>query len=74
MLFHDAYDTIRRASTLIDTPGTPTGPVQAKRLPLDAANIAREQLEAELAAMRASASWRLTAPLRRFKALLRRGP
>jgi hypothetical protein len=67
VLFHDGYETLRRAPQLIDGNGATTESVTTARLPLDAANIARVQLERELAAVQASASWRITAPLRRLK-------
>jgi Methyltransferase domain len=65
ILYHDAYETMLRGARMIDGEA-PTAPA-APRLPLDAANIEREHLRRELATMRSSWTWRLTAPLRSIK-------
>jgi Methyltransferase domain len=70
ILFWDSYETMRRTGPQVDRDAPRVR--AAPRLPLDAANIERENLRRELAAMRSSWSWRLTAPLRALKRRIQR--
>lgn len=74
----DALDRLRDAmreqfDTLRLSIATRDEALDQARIRLDEMSKAREQLAAELAAFRASTSWKLTAPLRAFARLLGRG-
>jgi hypothetical protein len=66
ILFHDGHDALGRGAALVAATSAPTS--GAARLPLDAEHVGREQLRRELEAIKSSASWRITAPLRWAKA------
>ena len=72
ILFHDGYEVMRRGGRLVGAPEAASTSAEPARLRLDRENLGREQLQRELDALRSSRSWRLTAPLRDFRARLRR--
>ena len=70
VLVHDTHSAAPRMAKLLGMKG---GDVAAgERLLLEPGAIGRAELERELASMRASLSWRVTAPLRRLRGLDRR--
>lgn len=71
ILLYDGYETALRSAELIAAHGTPAHPTRTAPVRLDAEHLGREQLRRELAAMRSSWSWRITAPLRALRARVR---